>query len=485
MERIQDVYIRGIAPFAIKNREKSRTVRNILAAVLIFLIFGIAFTNMIDKKLLPSDSDGVASILYSLKHLDEGTVSIISSILLVIVLLLIAARPLKKAKWNWYFLITWYLFCLLIIMAGLSHDIGTGVLATYISLMIILPAYTIVLSDNNDTKAFYDMLSIVIMLFVLIVLLIEMIIFPYENADVNIQTVIGGRYFGITINPNRLGEFAVMGIICSCYIAYRQNNVLRWIAVVNAGLVIGVCILTISRTALISSVLVLAAWLIICFREKTGIKNIMIMVLVIAICAVAMYEITTKGTDPLHIRSQVQAPMLVKADDGANSKKDSSAVTERFFKEGDLDKVSSGRLGLWKMGMEKMTLAGNDVSYAYPMRVLNSEGTGYSYMNRMHNLILEYAFRCGWPVGVILLGIEIWALVFCLVMLFGRKKRLSDARVFSVLTILAFIVESNLEPLCDVFIRTLLLLFYLAIIPLFSFASGFDIRSWSRKLKSS
>jgi hypothetical protein len=118
------------------------------------------------------------------------------------------------------------------------------------------------------------------------------------------------------------------------------------------------------------------------------------------------------------------------------------------------------------------------------MRVLNSAGTGYTYFSMMHNVILEFSMRCGWVTGLILLGIELWTIVFCIGVLFGRKRRITDARVFAVFGIAAFLLFGNVEPINEAFFRSLMLVYYLSIIPVFTFGSDFHWPT-KKKLKTS
>lgn len=116
--------------------------------------------------------------------------------------------------------------------------------------------------------------------------------------------------------------------------------------------------------------------------------------------------------------------------------------------------------------------SGNDVSYKYPLRVKYNDDGEYQFQSGAHNVGLEFAFRCGWPAGIIFWGIELWGLVFCIAVIFGRRKKLTDEKVFAVFSILAFIVMGNLEQVNEAFVRVTLLVYYLALLVLFVIDSG-------------
>lgn len=469
----QNKYIAILSFITGFNNEKNRKVRFALTGILFFLVFGFSFLIQMRKGYFDGKTDFDLTSLAGLHYADYRVVSIVAVISILLVVLLTTEKPLKPVKWNFYFVTTWFLLCVLIIIAGMSHNIGSGYIITQIGIMICLPAFSIIIgNDVERAGSLFDIIAIVVILSLATITIIQMIVAPFDLSKMDQGNIVSVRYLGLTRNPNRLGEYANLGAIASFYLIYRKKGALKIIVSITAGMCIAQSFMSVSRTSMLSISLVVVAWIIFCFKRRFDIKMAAVILLLIVASSAATYEITSRGTDPLNLRSDIQNEVTVYAQD--DSDEHSSTISERLKEKANMDEFSSGRIAIWKMCVSKITWSGNDITYAYPLRVLNSRGDGYSYVDLMHNTALEFAFRCGWPVGIIIWGIELWALIFCLTVLFGKKERVTDAKVFCVFGILVFLVAGNVEPINEAFVRLTLLIFYFSIIPLFSFAADFD-----------
>ena len=473
MTLIQNKYIAILSFLTGFNNEKNRKVRYAVTGILFFLIFGFSFLIQMRKGYFDGKTDFDLTSLAGLHYADYRVVSITAVIAMLLMVLLMTEKPLKPVKWNFYFVITWFLLCALIIIAGMSHDIGSGYIITQIGIMFLIPAFSIII-ENNDERAgqLFDTIAVVMIISLAIITIMQMVIAPFDMSQIDQGNIVSERYLGLTRNPNRLGEYANLGAIASFYLIYRKKGALKIIASITAGMCIAQSFMSVSRTSMLSICLVAVAWIIFNIKRKIDIKMAAVILLLIVASSVATYEITSHGTDPLNLRSDIQNEVTVYAQD--DSSEHNSTISERLSEKANMDEFSSGRIAIWKMCVSKITWSGNDITYSYPLRVLNSRGDGYSYVDLMHNTALEFAFRCGWPVGIIIWGIELWALIFCLTVLFGKKERVTDAKVFCVFGILVFLVAGNVEPINEAFVRLTLLIFYFSIIPLFSFAADFD-----------
>lgn len=483
MELVQDIYIKILSPFARINNERNRAFRYVLIGILFFVFFWLTFAAQMNGRLLKDPAYEGLLFLKDLRNGGYGQLAVISSVFMLVIVFLTAERPLKRADWNFYFVTTWFLFNLMVIIAGISHNIGEGYLLTQIAIMILIPALSITLDGRDGIAGFFDVFAWAAIAFFAVLSVINMIWFPFgqiSEVSFSVLSPYDPRYLGIIHHPNRLAEYATMALLSCMYLIIRKRAVpVIILAAVTAGLCISQEFLSVCRISLLAAIIIIIGMIIFCIRGKKSGKVFAAALVIMIASSVLSYSAITRQQDPLDLTAgiQKQITVIAAANDDADDQKDSediNVIFGRLFKSGDMNQVSSGRIGLWKMCFSKLTWNGNDVTYVYPMRVLNAEGTGYTYFSMMHNVILEFSMRCGWVTGLILLGIELWTVIFCIGVVFGRKKRITDARIFAVFGIAAFLMFGNVEPINEAFFRVLLLVYYLSIIPVFTFASDYQ-----------
>lgn len=485
MDLIQKCYATILDPFSRINTKKNKKARSFLIGILFFAIFMVSFVAQLNSFLFEDPAYEWLLFLKDFRYGGYRLHAVVAATFLLLIVFLTVEKQIGRVKWNFYFVTSWFLLNLLIIIAGVSHDIGEGYLITQIVIMVVVPALSLTLDGKEKLAGFFDIFAWTAIIFLIGLTVIHMIFFPFGMLSEQTSTLLNGyeqRYLGLIHHPNRLAEFTTIGFLSSLYIVYRKKGLSLVIAAITAGFCVMQDMMSMCRVSLLAAIAVIIALVVICIREKKGAKLLLVTLVIAVISSVATYEIITRGEDPLRLRSDISRQMTVVAATEKDGKdKEDSPLWERIFREGDMNSVSSGRIGLWKMCLSKLTWNGNDVTYVYPMRVLNSEETGYTYFSLMHNVVLEFSMRCGWVTGLILLGIELWALVFCLAVVFGRKKRITDARVFAVFGISSFLLFGNVEPINEAFFRLLLLVFYLALIPVFNFGANFKFKKLRNK----
>ena len=122
--------------------------------------------------------------LAGLHYADYRVVSIVAVISILLVVLLMTEKPLKPVKWNFYFVTTWFLLCVLIIIAGMSHNIGSGYIITQIGIMICLPAFSIIIgNDVERAGSLFDIIAIVVILSLATITIIQMIVAPFDMSQ--------------------------------------------------------------------------------------------------------------------------------------------------------------------------------------------------------------------------------------------------------------------------------------------------------------
>lgn len=461
--------------YSAESEEKSGHVKYAAAAFCFVIIFSLSVILHIDKSVFYDTSTVFMSILDSLHRMGVAQIALIDAALLAAVLCLRQKRNLE-AKSNWYISLLWYTWNILFVTAGLTHNIGSGYLLSQVIIMIALPLLYRKRKDGGIAELL-DSAAMAVIAVMLAVTVIHMICFPYGSVTHYIVNDDGSRtawqlwstylnrYRGITSNPNILGEFMTMGILSSLYLIYRDTGKKYILYAIVLGFCIGQAVMSISRTALLSEILLFVAWMILYGKSRKGFRKFLLILLIAVLSALLTYFIINRGTDNYGLLSSLQAPVAVYAADG-------SSITQRLEKSTDLNTFSSGRIEIWKIYLDHLNMGGHDVSYSYPIRVMNTLGNGYNYYSLAHNVALEYAYRCGIPTGILFLAQEILSFAFCIRVIFMRRNKMKDEYVFSVLAITAFLVTGSLEPISEVFTRPLLLIYYLALLPIFGWGAA-------------
>ena len=199
--------------------ESLKLWRKVGIGISFFLILTASFVAQINHLLY---KDEVYESIFGLEkfafYISSRPVAIISSVLFVILTLITIQKKPEKPRWNYYFATGWFLLNLMIIIAGISHNIGDGYVITQITIMICIPVLAMTLSGDDRLAEFFDIIAWAAVAFFVALTLINMIGFPYgmlTDKSWSLLMTNEGRYLGITNHHNRLAEFAAIAIICS------------------------------------------------------------------------------------------------------------------------------------------------------------------------------------------------------------------------------------------------------------------------------
>lgn len=127
----------------------------------------------------------------------------------------------------------------------------------------------------------------------------------------------------------------------------------------------------------------------------------------------------------------------------------------------DLDRYSSGRLSIWKQYGSELNLLGHEE--VPTIIILNGDGME-TEIHSTHMTIMEVAYECGIPAGVLFLILNIMSGILAIV--YAWKNSAEKYALFPLMVILAFGVCSVFTAINGSFAYISTLYYYLAMFPL-------------------
>lgn len=415
-----------------------------------------------------------------------------------IVILMSINRPLKTLKWNPVLNIPWTLCSVILFIVCLFFNMGPGFLPFSICMLILFPCLYLVWNNRRDYDVLFS-LAAQAMVVGLLLFFLACVIFCPMNAE----TMVSGRYLGPTDNANNLGMITSSSVACCLYLIFRSKKPVA-LYMVACAIAVNLLILSASRTALISICLQMVIFLIffICYymkesdKLKAMIKLCLLFVLILslipinrAILSRDLYVDASYAT----VRQEQDASTQKKRDVKDTTKEtkekkkkqkstkkekkqeqtdapsqpsqpellQEESVWNRFQMEGyDFNRISSGRLNIWKSYAEKLSWKG----HTEDQLVLGDEE------NRIwaHNVFIEFTYRFGIGIGVLYLFLAVYNGVYVLRCIFSKRFYYKHAHcVFSAFMIVTFCVTSMLEMAAFPLERDFILLYFIGIAPLF------------------
>jgi|GEM_PF-2226306 len=462
MLQLQSAFIWLFSPFSKVNNEQNRKFRYGIIIACLFIMFLnilIGYTNI-------AAIDGTTfwgNLIININNMGDLGRAILGMVILFIVGALSVESKLQLVKWKWYIVYTWIALALIVIISGIFHDIGSGLLATQFGLLFIFTGLYFIWNNNRDMAKLFIMVSTAFSILVIAYSLFCMIKYPF------IYSITNARYMATTHNPNLLGFFAAVGCITSLFLLGKKNNKYWTLNSITMGFSVGFLALTLSRSSLLAVIIALVIWLITYLINKKSIKLLIAMALISLIAFSSFYLITCRGNDSLELFSCYSNSNTVYATDGVSETSTSSRnnIFSRIDDFSNFNQYSSGRIGIWSLYINELNYSGNDVSLTLPMRVVRYDGSGTLYYQYAHNTVLELAFRSGISAGILMIMVLVFSLVFVIRKLINcRNMNYSD--LFTIMAIIVFIVIGSVESIEFVFSRDVTLVFYLSLAPLFT-----------------
>lgn len=463
MSILQSFYAGLLSPFQKMNKKIPWSLRRLVILACSFAIMTFPLATRIDER-----------IRVQLEFLDtlhgygsRRRVFVITVLLTVIIA--VSVEELKKVEWNRYFFSAWITCGLLIILAGTFHNIGYAYISMMFTIIVVYPCLYYVWACRGDIEKLYDTIALAI--------LAENIIYFAGCLILAPMLISQTRYYGLNDNPNSYAITMTCFVIASLYLVMRADGVLRIIPAISLGCALMLLLMSVSRTSLLAGAAVIFIWLIIWIRQSFTLKAFLLVLLVGIMSSVSTYFMLCGGQDIMHL-SPISAleTEAVYADDRASEDEDfqdevlpeDSDVAQRFDLSGGLNKISTGRIGIWQGYMREFNLIGNDITYTLPLKVIYYTGSVKQYSSP-HNTTIEVAFRAGIPAAVLYIFIQLVGIVYVLSVAFGKKRKFRQYELFCTMAITGFIVIGMFESMFKPFRTDLLLLVLFSSLPLLSF----------------
>ena len=426
-----------------------------------YLIIGVCFSMIFVFQVFHASH-------FSIWYLKGQTfLAIEGCVLLFIVILMSINGKLEILNLNnKLFCYLWMICGLIIIAVSFIHPVGDGYRALACTMILAFPCLWFIWANRGDYKKLFEIFSASITNVGCIYLLICFYLVPLSSA-----TEHAGRYTGTTSNPNLLAFFCTAILICSLYLLLCKTKHL-WIYIAIAGLANLFTLYTVSRTSLLCNIIAIMIFCIFYYkvkiRKKHRIKEYITIIITLVIIGTTFYlAIVTTSTsfatgiirDCDGLNSRVEYVVAESVDsENADQIKTSVNLNRITNMNRDLNTLSSGRITLWSEYISRLNLLGNN-------------GNEFIYLDGRkiygaHNAPLEIAFRSGIVNGIIFFIIEIITVMTALKYVF-RKRNIKCVHIFSTMCIGAYFIYSLLELVTLPFKTLPVLLYFIAIGPLF------------------
>lgn len=441
MEWLQRIYIFVLNPFCGISNKINYNIRKSLIYVTCFLLYSTCY--------IWYSIIGMGTPLTLLSRM-------LQSIALIIILIFLSLdKPLKAVKWKNSIIIIWFALGMLIFVLGFFTEQNTGYWMTGPVIALGLPCFYMIYGKKEKYELLFDAICKAAII-CSIVYFIVCIFGEYFNDNTWDAT---GRYNGLTIDANKIGELCLSSFCCIMYLLLivKEKSIWNKLAIIALGIVIGQTYLTQSRTTIMAMIFVAGFYTIIVVKDsisKKTVKNIIdrflpiiIAVFIAVICVSVINNVHEKHIE--EARSSVSTNVAV--DEVLNSDNTTLETTQQSVAEAetheyrdmipekgtDLNSFSSGRLFIWKTYSEGFNFIGNDADAETPISPLIKQRTA-------HNSLVEITYRSGYITGgVYLILVLITGIYLLRVMLRKNEKNTNGDYFFSIASI-GYIIFTSL-----------------------------------------
>jgi len=391
---------------------------------------------------------------------------LLCGVVLAFVILFSVDRPLKKVPWN---PLVWGLITLCgigILGTSLLHTVGSGYRVFGLMLVFEFPALCFVWNNRRDYEVFYDKVC-----YAGTFVGLCYYVFSCHLAWEGRLATQAFRYNALMENSNMFSMLGMVMFACALYLLWRKRR--QWAIIVYAAIALaaGTAIMLWgqSRISIAACAVGTGCWflyyLIHC-REKQIVKDILIMLAIVAVATGGMLCLSSELTEH---NEAVRDQRIIEA--AEQNGRDVEAVKKAVAREADLkdrvlpqdgqsmDEYTSGRIRIWNGYKEKLNLWGNDFNSTDWEELTNNT------VVHAHNNFLEMSYRCGVIVGGIFIVTELVCGLIAIAYLF-RKKYDAEFYLFPVLFLVIYAFESMFDIATLPFERDAPFYFYLSILPM-------------------
>lgn len=371
--------------------------------------------------------------------------SIVGGIAILILCIFSVNAPLEKVKWNKWLMYTYYLAAIYMTLMSFHHSPGRGYKIFAILFLVAFPAIYFVWNNRKDYETYYNWFAKAIVVSGSIT-----IVLTYLLRPINSDTIIDGRYVGLTSDAGMFGLSCVIITTATLYLIAKKSKGL-WFYLLITGISTSFVWLGGTRTSIIIVFCQLVAWAIMFIRispKETKKKVVATIMITLCVVIIAVPVITSS------LKLAGEYVSFSFAEEPENP-------LDRFDRDDkNIDDFSSGRIFLWKYYLKELTWTGND---ATNHKIITPSG---QELHNAHNAYLEIAYRFGIPAGVFFLLFMLGVCVIMIKTIFsGRKDYFT---IFFVLASIAYGIGSMLDAQTHPFTRGPVLIFYLALVMAFN-----------------
>lgn len=362
----------------------------------------------------------------------------------------------QSIEWSRLIYYALFFFGTGIILVNLHHPVGAGYLIYALDLTIFYPALYFVWANRRDYDSLYSIVSLTILILGLTTFLYCFFLAATGNLGMD-----GFRVKGHKTSPNYLGMIGAVMVIAGLYLIFKEQHKRIIFALSSIGIGAGLSLIinAVSRTSMLTASASILEYFIFSIKkgkaEKRGTHLILLVLIAISVMVIGikMDNLNQK------MNSRNERATVDTTREKTIEKTEIENVSERILPTEKKHDYSSGRLKIWSIYLENISLFGQ------PFEKIEGELKATAVETRAHNNFLEYLFRCGILVGVLYV---IYFIATCLKALsfLMKRERIEPEYVFVVMITSAYAINAMLEIATLPFTRVIPYIYFLSAAPL-------------------
>lgn len=460
MEILQRLFILVLKPFYCLTKDIPERAKEIVISICFSIIFVM---EIFRQKDFP--------VFFSLNHNERCE---IGCCLLFIIIIMSVKDELVVTKRCNLLAYLWIACGGIIMIISLLHPVGNGFRGLSVLMAGGFPCLYFVWNSRGDYNKLYELMAKAIVFTGGIYFVFCVMFMPFYTSYFH-----GNNYLGLTHNANFLGMVCTVVICAAQYLILMEAEQSKRHMLI-CGIAYMYLAMTGSRTSLLAAFAALAIFAVFYFKrsiQKTDNyddRRDSRYRMAKLICLILFFITFTFIGQPIRDYCIIDYTGIPVAGEihwnepvASTEESSQSAVTSDFVAPvaaasaelSILDGLSTGRITIWMNYIEKWNLLGNDAN----KRLMIEE---YGTREWAHNTFLEMAYRTGLPNGFIFFGIEILTVIYALLLMI-RKKYREPYHFIAAGGSIVFFIYANLEITVFPFASPQVLLFYMAVAPLF------------------
>ena len=422
MEWLQKIYICILNPFCGISQKINDTTRKRLIYAVALLLYSTCY------------------IWYSIIGMGHPLTLLsrmIESIFLIIILIFLGLeKPLKPVHWNPIIIGIWFALGMLIFVMGFFTEQNTGYWMTGPVIALGLPCFFMVYGKREKYEMLFDAVCKAA-----VICSIAYFFVCLAGEFWNDNTWVSGRYNGLTIDANKIGELCLTSFCCIMYyLLVGTSKTWRVLNIIALGMVLGQTYLTQSRTTILAMIFAL---------------------LLALVCVKGVYALQgvhqEKLQEVLSTEIATEEPVSTEnVSENVNDNAPKDEYREMLPKEGDdANAFSSGRIHIWQTYAKGFNFIGNSADAATPI-------SPEIYQRTAHNSSVEITYRSGYITGGVYLILVLITGIYLVLIMFRNNEKNSNGDYFIAITAIGYIIFTNLMSSFNPLTASIFLLYVIA-----------------------